>query len=286
MTKSISDSEKLFLEDGVDQGIRNDGRDLTDFRPIVIALDVISTANGSSRIRNDELDIIVAVKCEIVSVTGKNESQTGGSILVNVDCSNIMDKISNVASSFTEEDYSFYITCIVKDMCFKNFDLSKLTILENKLYWNIYIDATILSFGGNMVDWVTIAIHTALRTTRIPKIHVSPSISTKENNKDVSYTVSPSVCSGTLFPFQDIPFIISAGCIRGKVIWDMNMQEQICSKTIIALSINSKGECVAMNKVYSNTLDLNLIPTIINKAAEISSEISKSLDEFFSNKQV
>lgn len=66
----------------------------------------------------------------------------------------------------------------------------------------------------------------------------------------------------------------------------MNMQEQICSKTIIALSINSKGECVAMNKVYSNTLDLNLIPTIINKAAEISSEISKSLDEFFSNKQV
>lgn len=77
-----------------------------------------------------------------------------------------MDKISNVAPSFTEEDYSFYITNIVKDMCFKNFDLSKLTILENKLYWNIYIDATILSFGGNMVDWVTIAIHTALRTTR------------------------------------------------------------------------------------------------------------------------
>ncbi|TRY49823.1 Exoribonuclease domain containing protein [Cryptosporidium tyzzeri] len=286
MTKSISDSEKLFLEDGVDQGIRNDGRDLTDFRPIVIALDVISTANGSSRIRNDELDIIVAVKCEIISVTGKNEPQTGGSILVNIDCSNIMDKISNVAPSFTEEDYSFYITSIVKDMCFKNFDLSKLSILENKLYWNIYIDATILSFGGNMVDWVTIAIHTALRTTRIPKIHVSPSISTKENNKDVSYTVSPSVCSGTPFPFQDIPFIISAGCIRGKVIWDMNMQEQICSKTIISLSINSKGECVAMNKVYSNTLDLNLIPTIINKAAEISSEISKSLDEFFSNKQV
>lgn len=62
MTKSISDSERLFLEDGVDQGIRNDGRDLTDFRPIVIALDVISTANGSSRVKNDELDIIVAVK--------------------------------------------------------------------------------------------------------------------------------------------------------------------------------------------------------------------------------
>ncbi|KAH8583097.1 exoribonuclease PH [Cryptosporidium sp. chipmunk genotype I] len=291
MTRSISDSEKLFLEDGVDQGIRNDGRDLTDFRPIVIALDVISTANGSSRIRNDELDIIVAVKL----------SQRFLSfiiITIILFSSNIMDKISNVAPSFTEEDYSLYVTSIIRDMCFKNFDLSKLTISENKLYWNIYIDATILSFGGNMVDWVMIAIHTALRTTRllkltpintnrIPKITVSPSISTKENNnKDISYTVSPSICSGTLFPFQDIPFIISAGCIRGKVIWDMNMQEQICSKTIIALSINSKGECVAMNKVYSNTLDLNLIPTIINKAAEISSEISKSLDEFFSKKQV
>lgn len=122
---------------------------------------------------------------------------------------------------------------------------------------------------------------------RIPKITVLPSTSTRENsNKDFTYTVSPSICSGTVFPFQDIPLIISAGCIRGKVIWDMNIQEQICSKTIIALSINSKGECVAMNKVYSNTLDLNLIPTIINKAVEISSKISRSLDEFFADKQV
>lgn len=124
-------------------------------------------------------------------------------------------------------------------------------------------------------------------TLRIPKVIVSQSTSTKDvDNKDIAYTVSPSICSGTLFPFQDVPFIISTGCIRGKAIWDMSIQEEACSKTIVALSINSRGECVAMNKVYSNTLDLNLIPTIIGKTAEISSEISNSIDEFFSNKQV
>lgn len=53
------------MEDGVDQGIRSDGRGLADFRPIVVALDVVSTANGSARVRNDELDIIVAVKVRL-----------------------------------------------------------------------------------------------------------------------------------------------------------------------------------------------------------------------------
>lgn len=62
MTKAISDSERLFLEDGVEQGIRTDGRGLTDFRPMVVALEVISTANGSARVKNEELDVIVAVK--------------------------------------------------------------------------------------------------------------------------------------------------------------------------------------------------------------------------------
>lgn len=77
-----------------------------------------------------------------------------------------MDKISNAVPSFTEEEYSFYLTNVIKDMCFRDFDSSKLDISKGRLYWNVYIDTTILSFGGNMVDWVAIAIHSALRTTR------------------------------------------------------------------------------------------------------------------------
>ncbi|KAF7456793.1 exosome complex component RRP42 [Cryptosporidium felis] len=286
MTKSISESERVFLEDGIDQGIRNDGRDLGDFRAIVIALDVISTANGSSRVKNDELDIIVAVKCEMVSAD-KAGSPTEGSIFVNVDCSYITEKISNIAPSFTDEDYSLYLTNTIKEMCFSNFDNSKLNVREKQLFWNIYIDTTILSFGGNIIDWVSIAISAALRSTRIPKITILPSSSHKETGgKDFSYTVSPSVGAGILFPYKDIPLIISAGYIRGKVVWDMNIHEQICSKTIIAFSINADGECISFNKIYSNTLDLNIIPTIINKAREISSEISKSLDDFFSHENI
>ena len=62
MSKLISESERSFLEDGVEQGIRNDGRNLTDFRCISIALDIISTSNGSTRVKNEELDIMVGVK--------------------------------------------------------------------------------------------------------------------------------------------------------------------------------------------------------------------------------
>ncbi|KAH7650126.1 hypothetical protein FG379_003206 [Cryptosporidium bovis] len=285
MSKLISDSERLFLEDGIEQGIRNDGRNLTDFRGISIDLDVVSTSNGSSRIKNDELEIMVTIKCEVL--TSHKDGASSGSIIVNIDCSNISDKILQVFPSFMEDDYSLYLTNIIKDMCFTEFDYSKLTIYEDKLFWNIYIDVTVLSFGGNLLDWIVIGIHVALRNTIVPKIEVdSIEIENESSAKEgIVYSVSPFYKSGTAFPYENIPFIISAGCIRGKVIWDMNIQEQVCSKAIVALSISPKGECVGMNKIYSNTLDINILPNILSKAIEITKNLSSSMNKFFSDKK-
>ncbi|KAH8738520.1 hypothetical protein FG386_001902 [Cryptosporidium ryanae] len=283
MPKLISDSERLFLEDGVEQGIRNDGRRLTDFREISIDLDVISTSNGSSRIKNDELELIVAVKCEVAS--SYKDMASSGSIIVNIDCESVADKIAQVFPSFVEDDYSLYLTNIIKDMCFSEFDYSKLIIYEDQLFWNIYIDVSVISFGGNLIDWIVIGIHAALRNTIIPKIEVNLIGNNKEPsvNEEIIYSVSPFNKSGTVFPYENVPFIVSAGCIRGKVIWDMDILEQVCSKTIVALSINSEGECICMNKIYSNTLDINIIPTILNKAIEITKDLSSSMNEFFSD---
>ena len=62
MDNFISVSEQFFLENGIEQGIRNDGRDIFDFRIPWVELGVITSANGSARIRNDEVDILTTIK--------------------------------------------------------------------------------------------------------------------------------------------------------------------------------------------------------------------------------
>jgi hypothetical protein len=43
----ISAAERRYLEDGVKQGLRNDGRGCFDFRPIVVETGVIPSASGT-----------------------------------------------------------------------------------------------------------------------------------------------------------------------------------------------------------------------------------------------
>ena len=61
---SMSISEIEYCKASVQQGIRLDGRDLQDFRPIEIELGLIAQANGSARLHLGTTDVLVGVKVE------------------------------------------------------------------------------------------------------------------------------------------------------------------------------------------------------------------------------
>ena len=83
MAMSISEIE--YCKASVQQGIRLDGRDLQDFRPIEIELGLIAQANGSSRLHLGSTDVLVGVKVE-VGVPDSSRPNCGR-VSVTVECS-------------------------------------------------------------------------------------------------------------------------------------------------------------------------------------------------------
>lgn len=59
---AISSAEKAFIEGACNANYRIDGRDRDTWRPISIETGILEQANGSSRVRILQTDVIAAVK--------------------------------------------------------------------------------------------------------------------------------------------------------------------------------------------------------------------------------
>ena len=62
----VSATEASFVVAGCNDGIRNDGRDITDFRCLQIENNIFPHCNGSSRLKLcDSTDILCSIKAEV-----------------------------------------------------------------------------------------------------------------------------------------------------------------------------------------------------------------------------
>ena len=55
-------SERSFLIDGCESGIRGDGRGCLDWRPVSIDTSVVPSASGSARVQIRATDVVVGIK--------------------------------------------------------------------------------------------------------------------------------------------------------------------------------------------------------------------------------
>ena len=62
----LSDAEKLFLVHGIEENCRNDGRMCLDYREFTVRTDIVSSANGSARVKMEgSTDVLVGIKAEL-----------------------------------------------------------------------------------------------------------------------------------------------------------------------------------------------------------------------------
>ncbi|KAB7501717.1 Exosome complex exonuclease RRP42 [Armadillidium nasatum] len=137
MDLKLSESEKRYIINGVKMGIRVDGRGRLDYRQIEIETGLVSTANGSARVRLARTDVLVTVKMEIERPSPLQP--TYGKLEFFVNCS------ANAAPEFEGRGGDDLSTCVsaMLDKLYsspKSFDKSKLCIVPGKHVKAFYID--------------------------------------------------------------------------------------------------------------------------------------------------
>ena len=98
MSQFIAQSEKMFMLEGFKQGIRSDGRGVTDSRPFKMQRNTVPEAFGSCTLTfgQEDTQVVCAIKAEIMAPLNSEpnrgqinfyleSSQTGRSLFVRED---------------------------------------------------------------------------------------------------------------------------------------------------------------------------------------------------------
>ena len=153
-----------------EKGIRQDGRKLTDYRPLSIVLDYAKKANGSALVKLGNTMVLAGTKIEI----GKpyEDMPNQGVLIVNVE---LLPLAYETFEPGPPDENAIELARVV-DRSLRDsraIDLSKLVIEPGKNVWTIWLDVYVLDYGGNVIDACTLASVAALYNSKLYKVERS-----------------------------------------------------------------------------------------------------------------
>lgn len=261
----LSAAEKTFILHGVEDNLRNDGRNRLDYRPMELETGIAMHLNGSARLRLANTDILVGIKTEIGEPYPEKPNE--GKIEFFVDCS------ANATPAFEGRGGEELATEISSTLARAYqtagaFSLSDICIIPGKCCWKLYIDILILECGGNLFDAVSLAVKAALYNTSLPKITVEE-IEGCEPDIELSDTLE-----GTRLNVSNAPVLITLCKIGDNCVVDPTAEEEMCSSASVVIATSENGTISSVFKTGVGSLS----PQTLNNAVIEGSGIGRDLN--------
>lgn len=270
----LSVGEKHFIQGGIAQDLRTDGRKRLHYRPISVETSVIPQANGSARVRLGATDVIVSVKAELGKPSPFQPSK--GKVAIFVDCS---PTAAPMFEGRGGEELSAELSvslqrCLLggKSGEGAGIDPSSLMVVEGKLCWDLYIDGLVVSSDGNLLDALGAAIKAALSNTGIPKVNVAFASSADEPEVDVSNE------EFLQFDTSGVPVIVTLTKVGRHYIVDATPEEESQMSSAISVSVNRHGNICGLTKRGGAGLDPSVILDMVSVAKHVSQQLISVLD--------
>ncbi|CAL8144203.1 unnamed protein product [Prunus armeniaca] len=274
----LSIGEKHFIQGGIAQDLRSDGRKRLTTRPIYVETGVISQANGSARVRMGATDVIASVKAELGRPNALQPDK--GKVVVNVDCSPTAAPMfeGRGGEELSAELAVALQRCLLggKSGSGAGIDLSSLVVVEGKICWDLYIDGLVVSSDGNLLDALGAAIKyyvakekssgmtyllkklmfpkAALSNTGIPKVNVAAGASGDEQPE-----VDVSDEEFLQFDTSRVPVIVTLTKVGRHYIVDATSEEESQMCLAVSISINRQGRICGLTKRGGAGLDPSFI---------------------------
>mmetsp|Transcript_26691 Transcript_26691/g.84945 ORF Transcript_26691/g.84945 Transcript_26691/m.84945 type:complete len:316 (-) Transcript_26691:318-1265(-) len=158
---------RAFFERFVEQGVRPDGRSLVESRPVVIESGVVGAADGSACVSLGA----TRVMCGVRFLTGPPTRRPDeGEVQVSVRLLPICaPQYENLRESLEGASLTAYLQQLIESGWF---DRSQLCIEEGVACFTLLADIVCLADDGNLTDACTLALASALRDVRLPKMAV------------------------------------------------------------------------------------------------------------------
>jgi exosome complex component RRP42 len=273
----ISNNERKFLEDGISENMRNDGRGNLDYRPFIVETGILTQTNGSARLKIDNTDILVGIKLEIGEPDIDKPNQ--GKIKFSVECCpSASPEYEGRGAEVLNQELSIVLERIANNTTLSNImELKKLCIIPGKLCWIIYVDAMVLDSNGNLFDAISIATRAALHNTLVPKVEV--------NLENEEFEISDDPESFTRLNTDNVPICITFTKIANGYIVDSTIEEELCMQSRLTVAINIHGDVCAIQKGGPGGLDPTSMYEMLQTAKKIGKQILDKLDSMLKKEE-
>ena len=226
-------------------GRRIDGRALDEYRPIVVEKNVISSAEGSARVRIGKTLVLVGVKVDAV-IPFKDRPDEG---VLSVSAE-LLPMASPTFEPGPPNEDAIELARIV-DRGIRSaeaVDLKSLFIEEEKV-WGVYVDIFVLDHDGNLIDAAGLATVAALDELKIPKY------------VDGTVVREPSM----ILKLKEKPLYFTYSKIGDKILTDASYVEELATDARLTISVTDK-HVVAMQKGGSGAFTRDEVISLIENS--------------------
>ena len=244
---------KLF-----EAGTRLDGRKLDEYRKISLDVDVISTAEGSARVKIGKTDVISGVKLEVMEPYPDTQDQ--GSIMVGAELLPLSSPNFELGPPSKDAvELARIVDRGIRES--KALDLKKLCIKEGEKVWMLIIDLVTINHDGNLFDASALAAIAALKNMKFPEYKDGVINNKKKTDKKLE--------------LMDIPLSVTVSKIGDKFIVDPDSEEEKAVDARLTVASLSDGTLCALQKGGNYPLTAEDVSKMIEIAIEKGKELRK-----------
>jgi len=286
MDIDLSQSEKVFIVDGIHQGHRNDGRGLLDFRPTIVEFGVLPNAHGSARVQLGATDLVAAIKLKMRQV--KDTKEFSNRVDFYVTCSAVASP--NFAGKQGDECAERVGALLRK--AYRNDlvipELAQLKLSKDR-YYQTRIDILILKYDGNAIDAASIAAKAALSDMKF----VIPTMVARDGGKTIPQLPAKIQSQIRTLDVSTAPVIVTLNSVGDCFFVDATIHEEQCVGGVVHVGIipprdsdADNGECyLALLKntcphlFHEEKFD-KLLSDGIEAAKELNRALMKRISEY------
>ncbi|KAI8391508.1 ribosomal protein S5 domain 2-type protein [Radiomyces spectabilis] len=268
----ISPAEKSYIEQGIEQDCRADGRGRLEMRHMILETGILSQTSGSARCRLGDSDVLVGVKAEIGDIEQGQPNQ--GRIICNVECS---PSASQQFEGRGADDLNNTLTVALDRLLNgpqSGINLEKLCLIPGQSCWVLYVDAMVMDCAGNLLDCIVMTTRAALFNTRIPKTEIQD-LGEGEYEFEVVDDVEDAEA---IQDWDRLPIAVTLYKISDRYIIDPTVLEELCSQVTLTVGVNKDGHICGVQKGARGSIDPSLLTEMIQTATMLGKSLIQQLD--------
>ena len=244
---------KEYVKDLVKRGIRDDGRDFSEFRqPLKVEYGISGkAAEGSAQVTIGDTVVIAGVKLE--TGTPYPDTPDEGTLMVNVELTPLSSPEYESGPPVIDAiELARVVDRGIRESHSLNF--GKLCIEAEKKMWIVCVDIYTINAAGNLFDACALAALAALKDARFPAF----------DGEKIDYRTRTE----TPLPLERLPVACTVWRVSGKLLVDPTRDEELASDARLTVAFDDDGNICAMQKGGNSPVSEQEVDSIVDISSQ------------------